>query len=829
MAELRFPVDIDSGDAAKELDKTLKEIDKLTKEAGKAEASVDKIKQAISSTETKRNSIADQLDDAKNAALEAEKNIKDLKAQLAASQQKTSADPNVKISADEFADELAKQQTIKSEIATQEKLLTASDKKAEKIDASYAKITDKLVEQNEELKKAQGNAEGYRERIGEAETKAGKLTEKVTKEKNLDSVKSALENMRNSVNKGLKNILKYAVGIRTLFSLFRTLKNYTVEAVKAFAENDPETQQHINELKASLTALKGSWGAAFAPIISAVIPMLTTLIGWLTKAANAIAAFFAALSGRSTFKKAVTDSAALSNNLSSGAGAAKELKKEMMGIDTLTVASDNSSSGGGGGGSSTGLSYTDEEISSSILDNMEKIKEIALAIGSAIAGWAIAKVFGGNLKTALGIAASLYGTVELIKDTIDAWENGIDWDSFKAQLSDTALIAGGLWIAFGKIGLAIGLIVGGATMVVTALHEFIETGELSTTAATELSVGILAIGTAIGLLANNWVVVLIAAVVALFAFLASKWDEINAWIQGVVDAVNTFFDDEIAELATKGNALAQIFIVLWSTLQTVFNTIVLVVRTAFDTICALFRTVAAVIRGIATGDWQTALNTIANIWSSVWENIKNGFRNIVNSILGGLESLINGALVAVNNFLASINSIGSFLGFSVNLHISPVSLPRLAKGGIVDGATPFIAGEAGKEAIVPLERNTEWVTMVAKELESLLFSSDIFDKIAQSVSEIPTALDRMTAQLASIGNIQMPAVAMGGVVPPNAFSSANGYGYSSDLENKLDTLLERLTGNQQPFEIYTTVELDKRKVGESVYSYLNDRSRGRGV
>ena len=50
-------------------------------------------------------------------------------------------------------------------------------------------------------------------------------------------------------------------------------------------------------------------------------------------------------------------------------------------------------------------------------------------------------------------------------------------------------------------------------------------------------------------------------------------------------------------------------------------------------------------------------------------------------------------------------------------------MPRLAKGGIVDGATPLIAGEAGREAIVPLERNTGWMDTIANKLGGMIVSS----------------------------------------------------------------------------------------------------------
>lgn len=713
--ELRFPVEIDAGQAAKELDKLQRDMDRLKKN--------------MESGEAKRAPIVEQLKQAQDEAAQAYDKVEKLKSSLAESEAKTAITANV--DPQTWIEETQHQTEIKAQLSEQEKILAEKEKAAQRLEAQDAKIVAQLEKQTAEL--------------GEQEARAGELTQIITDASKGADIKAAMEGAQQSIKSGMKNLLKYGIGIRSLFVLFRKLKQYTIEAVKAYAENDPETQKSINELKASLQGLKASWGAAFAPILTAVIPVLQTLIGWITKAVDAIAAFFAALSGKGTFKRAITDTGKLSDNLSSGAGAAKEMKKQLMGIDTLTIAQDPSS-GGGGGGSGSGFEYEDVAISDKIKNNLGLIKNLLEGITALALGLA----FG---KTAAGIALIVFGTIDLIN----------------------------------------------------AFKDFIDTGDLTKDTCEEMATGFVKIGLGLSLLTGSWIPLAIGAFLALGAFLSGWWDDITAFFDKISGAVNNWFDNAQKTLSEKGNALSQIFILLYGVVQFSFNNIVGAIRTALSIIKAIFETLAAVVYGFATGDWSAALDKIKSAWIDVWVEIKRWGVSLINSILGTVEAFVNGVITMFNNLVGAFSSVLQFFGGGgINWRASSVSIPRLAKGGIVKKGTPFIAGEDGSEAVIPLERNTQWVSMVADGI-----------------------VDRMTDKFAGL-NMKMPAVAMGGVVPPNAFSSGYGYGISPELESKLDALLDRLTsrGNEQikPSDVY----LDKRKVGEIMYTYTEERNRGRG-
>lgn len=781
--EMRFPVTIDDSQAAKELNKL--------------ESKIGKLKDSIAKAESSRTPIVEQLKEAQDAAVKAYARVEELKAALAESEYKTS--PEGLTDPDTFYAELQRQSEIKAELAAQEKIMQAKEKEAQKLEKADAKVLKKLEDQTAELEKAQ--------------TRAGELTKQITDAAKGADIKAAIEGAKSAIQGGVKSILKYGIGIRSLYVLLRKLKEYTVEAVKAYAENDPETKANIDSLKASLAGLKASWGAAFAPILTAVLPVLKTLIDWLTTAVNAVAQFFAVLSGKGTFKKAIANTGKLSSNLGGAADNAKEAKKQLMGIDTLTVMNDtNTSSGGGsGGGAGSGFEYEDVAISENIKNNFELIKDIVLGIGAGIAGWGLGKVLSklglikGGFKQMLGIVMLVSGAVIAIKGGIDAWENGVDWQNLIEMIGGVAGAAIGAALAFGKTGAAITLLIGGIGMIVTAFHDWITTGELSTQTAALFAGGIIAIGLALTLLTGSWIPLVIAAILALGVAIVKWWDEISAWLDGIVEKVNSFFNNAIKTLSEKGTLITGVFILLYGSVQTIFNAIAGAIKTVLATIRAVLITFAQVVKGFATGDWASSLEAIKSAWLDVWNSIKQTGANIINSIIGTVEAFVNNVIVLFNRLVNAVSSVMQFFGGSgISWRAGTVSIPRLAKGGIVDTATMFVAGEAGKEAVVPLERNTQWVTMVADGI-----------------------VDRMTDKFAGL-NMRMPAVAGGFVVPPNAFSSVGYGGISPELESKIDALLDRLSGNNRPIEVRTTVELDKRKVGEIMYTYTEERNRGRG-
>ncbi len=142
--------------------------------------------------------------------------------------------------------------------------------------------------------------------------------------------------------------------------------------------------------------------------------------------------------------------------------------------------------------------------------------------------------------------------------------------------------------------------------------------------------------------------------------------------------------------------------------------------------------IAAIAALIAAGillykNWDTVKEKAVSIWNAIKDTIKG----VINSILEGIESMCNGVIKGINFVINALNGLhfdipdwvpelgGKTFGFNIPT-LSTVTLPRLAKGGIVDGLTPLIAGEAGKEAIIPLENNTGWIEMISARISDFI-------------------------------------------------------------------------------------------------------------
>ena len=125
------------------------------------------------------------------------------------------------------------------------------------------------------------------------------------------------------------------------------------------------------------------------------------------------------------------------------------------------------------------------------------------------------------------------------------------------------------------------------------------------------------------------------------------------------------------------------------------------------------------IGGFFSGVWETVKSIFVNAGQMVGEAVGGAFKSAVNAVLGTIENVVNGFIGMINGVLGVVRNLPG-LGWVGS--VSTVSLPRLARGGIVDSPTIAMIGEAGKEAVVPLE-NTGFIQTLGRVVSSAVVNA----------------------------------------------------------------------------------------------------------
>lgn len=123
--------------------------------------------------------------------------------------------------------------------------------------------------------------------------------------------------------------------------------------------------------------------------------------------------------------------------------------------------------------------------------------------------------------------------------------------------------------------------------------------------------------------------------------------------------------------------------------------------------------------------WQRLQGLFSDFVGKFGETIKGIFVRAINGVLQFIENFLNGPIDLINGFIDTINSTFGSIGVNIG-KVGRISLPRLAQGGVATAATTALIGEAGKEAVIPLEQNTEnWTRPLAKALAEQFESEGI--------------------------------------------------------------------------------------------------------
>jgi hypothetical protein len=188
-----------------------------------------------------------------------------------------------------------------------------------------------------------------------------------------------------------------------------------------------------------------------------------------------------------------------------------------------------------------------------------------------------------------------------------------------------------------------------------------------------------------------WIGVIVGVITAIFS-------PIVEWFAGVFEAIST-------------SAVAENWTNTWNAVTGFFNGI-------WETNIQAIKIVVGIITGLIDGflksvskNWKNSWDAISKVFSDIW----NGITDIAKGAINGIIDIVNGLMKAIHDTAVGLSNL---TGGTIKVPPAP-KLPHLASGGILTGPTAIMAGEAGREAIVPLNRNLSQVDPSVRGLSAV--------------------------------------------------------------------------------------------------------------
>lgn len=232
---------------------------------------------------------------------------------------------------------------------------------------------------------------------------------------------------------------------------------------------------------------------------------------------------------------------------------------------------------------------------------------------------------------------------------------------------------------------------------------------------------------------------LVAGLTAILSFLVQLWDDLWEDIKDYfgIHSPSTLFQylgEMLLEglkkgLEDLGEFFSEKFTDAWETIKEIFS--IDNVKEHFDDVVdnikKAFNSIPSWFKQKFTDAWEKVKSVFSDkgtIFSGIKEGISSVFKTVVNKLIDGINKIIAIPFNKINSMLNNIRStnILGFQPFKSMWSYNPLAvpkIPKLAKGGIVNRATQVIVGEAGKEAVLPLENNTEWMQELAEIIGSV--------------------------------------------------------------------------------------------------------------
>lgn len=203
------------------------------------------------------------------------------------------------------------------------------------------------------------------------------------------------------------------------------------------------------------------------------------------------------------------------------------------------------------------------------------------------------------------------------------------------------------------------------------------------------------------------------------------WNAAPAFFKGIWNGIKSAF-------AAVGKFFKGIFTTAWNGIKSVWSAVTGFFSGIWNGIKGAYASVGTWFSDIFGKAWtgiKNAFSPMVKFFSDTWQKIKDIFSKVgtaiadgikgavtaaINGILGTATKIINGFISAINACISVINAIP---GVSIN-KLDKLNAPQLAEGGVLKKGQVGILEGNGAEAVVPLEKNTEWISKVADQMSA---------------------------------------------------------------------------------------------------------------
>lgn len=560
----------------------------------------------------------------------------------------------------------------------------------------YAQATQELEKQDSKFIRISTRLERIKAKQTENNAKINEFKQKL-EGINTNKIKSGLDGIGKSLQSHIGKIGKIAlavVGIRSVAMGIRRI----ISLVSRYNTQVSTDLEYMGFVIAN----------TLTPVVEWLVKMLYTVLTYI----NAI---MSAWFGINLFSNASVKAFEKMKNSAGGtAKSMKEIKKSLQSFDEMNLLQDNSSEDGSGGAGismpSMDLSQIEGEVPEWlkwIIDNKETILSVLGGIASAI----LAISHGLGLIKSLGIGVMIAGIIYTVQNLIKYLKDP-SWKNFGKVVTGIGITILGLGIIIGGVP----AIIAGVCIIIvgTIIKYWDEIKGFLQKSIDWLQNKSDWIRDTFGSTAGDIYDMFIDACKNILDGVDTVFTGMKEILDGIIKVFKGIFTGDIS-LVMEGfkQIFNGVFDAITGTAEIFFSSFGISVKDVFDGIKTALKGVYQVFKGIFTGDMKTVLEGFKTIFKGVFNSLWAIAKYPINSIIRGINTLIRGANRIQIDVPSWIPGIGG-RNFGINIP----TIPLLAKGGIITHPTHAIIGESGKEAVMPLENNLEWLDILADKLSN---------------------------------------------------------------------------------------------------------------